>query len=427
LFKIKKEILKDFFILILFKAVLDLSYIIFVNKLYAYSGFYLHLNFYKLIESWMLLWFVFIFLPHQQEKISAIGLQLLFLLMIVPILSLYGLLNGPRIYVYFIILSFSLTIVCTKIFPSIKITKIKGSGLFLFLLLTLFIAFIYIYIIHIRGIPNLKALNLYKVYEIRKEAPHGVFLMGYLVVWLANVLNCFYIGFAWYRRKYILLSFFLFLQFFLYLIMAHKYYLFGPILLLFFLYFLKKKNFLRFSMLGLIGIILASLFLHKFNITSLPGALFVRRTLFVPAQISFQYYDYFSNNEKMYLSHSKVGLGLHENPYASYNLPYAKFMGLMYNNNPNRNLNTGYMGDAYMNFGYSGMLIFSFILAIGFILADIFSRNTSIFVTMGAMIIPISNLVNGALFTNMLTGGFMLSLLVILLYDNRKYRWILKK
>jgi oligosaccharide repeat unit polymerase len=261
------------------------------------------------------------------------------------------------------------------------------------------------------------ALDFLKVYEIRRMEGFSVPLMGYFVVWLSNVLNCFFIGLAWHKRKFVLLSLIILLQFLLYLMMAHKSYLFSPILLLFLFYFVKVKKFFQLSVAALAGIIFISLILFELNVTVMPASLFIRRTLFVPAKNSFLYYDYFSDHEKMYLSHSKIGFGLYKNPYEDYKLPYTKFMGLIYHDNPNMSMNTGYMGDAYMNFGFGGMLIFSVILALIFTLADSLSQNTNIFVVMGATVIPITNLVNGGLFTNMLTGGFLLSLLIVFLYD----------
>lgn len=425
--KISKKTLLDLFLLLVFKAMLEVSYKLIINPIYGYSGFILDLNFLKLFESYIFLIPIFLFLPRGQEKISTIGLKLLFLLIIVPTLSIYALTNAPRLYLYFLLVSFCITIFTVKIFPMIKIKKTRNTNIILVYIIGVITFIVYTVLIEINGIPTLKALVFANVYEIRSEVSWGLPIMGYLVPWQANIVNCFLIGFIWYKRRYFALILVAGLQILLFLIAGHKSFLFSPLLVIFVIYAVQKKKLMSLSLVGLISIILFSLALHQLQITNMPASLFIRRALFMPAKISFNYHDFFSQNEKMYLSQSKVGLGLAENPYEDYGMSTANMMGMIYLDELGCHMNTGYMGDSYMNFGFAGMVIFSLILGLIFVAADSFSKNQSIFVAIAVFAKPISGLTNGALFTVMLTGGLVLSFLFIYLLREGERIWCFRR
>jgi len=409
----------EFLLLITFKVLLEVSYVHFVSPLYEYTGFSLDLNMVKLFESYISLTVLFFCLPQGEKKISTVGFQLLFLLMIVPSLSLYALINGPRIYLYFFIASFCLTMSTVKIFPIVKMKKIKNANFILFFLLGIISIFVYIVLLKLNGVPNLRAIALSTVYEIRSEVNYGSEIMGYLLKWQANVINCFLIGLAWYKRKYFVMLLVLGLQVVLFLICAHKSFLFSPFLVLFLLYAIERKQLMLFSLASLVIVILFCFALYELKVTNFPASMFIRRVLFVPARISFSYYDFFSKNEYLYLSHSKMGFGLMEDPYEDYDMSVAHMMGMIYSDNPEKSMNTGYLGEAYMNFGFGGMLIFSLMLGLVFVVADSISKKTSITIAIAAIAMPIVSLVNGAFLSRMLTGGFLLSLFVLWLYQER--------
>lgn len=425
--KISKKTLLDLFLLLVFKAILEVSYKLIINPIYGYSGFILDLNFLKLFESYIFLILIFFFLPRGQEKISTIGLKLLFLMIIIPTLSIYALTNAPRPYLYFLLVSFCITIFTVKIFPAIKLKKTRNTNIILVCVLGIITIIVYTVLIKINSIPSLRALVFANVYEIRSEVSYGPSIMGYLVPWQANIVNCFLIGFTWYKRRYFAFILVAGLQLLIFLITAHKAFLFNPLLILFLIYAVKRKRLMSLSLVGFISIVLFSFALYELKITNMPASLFIRRTLFVPAKISFDYYDFFSQNEKTNLSQSKIGLGLFENPYEDYDMSTANMMGMYYYNDAKCNMNAGYMGDAYMNFGFVGMLIFGSIVGLIFVVADSFSRNISIFAAIAFFVKPITGLVNGALFTVMLTGGFLLSFLFIYLFREGERIWCFRR
>lgn len=417
--KINKVRLIEFILLVIFKALLEIAYIYFVYPLYAYRGFTFNLNVIKLIESYLFITFLFFILPSGDNKISKIAIKILFLIMIVPVLSFYALANRERLFVYFFIIGFCLTIMIIKNSPTIKIKKIKSLNLIMFSCLGIISILVYVILIKLNGIPDLKAIYFSTIYEIRRELSLGPKIMGYLFKWQGNVINCFLIGLAWYKRKYFYLILPLGLQFLLYLICAHKKFLFSLFLILFLIYATKKQRLMRLTLISLIMVVLLSLAFFLTNISRKPASMFIRRTLYVPALVSYNYYDFFSKNPKMYLSESKMGFGLVENPYKDYNMNITNIMGLTYLNNPNTHMNTGYMGNSYMNLGLVGMLTFSLIFGLILKIADSISKKTNISIAIAAMAVPLVSLTNGALFSVMLTGGFLFSLILVWLYTEK--------
>ena len=160
--------------------------------------------------------------------------------------------------------------------------------------------------------------------------------------------------------------------------------------------------------------------IYAVGLSITPGSLFIRRVLFIPAQVNFYYYDFFSTNELTYLSQSHLGLPFSiQNPYEGYDNT-AKMMGALYTNNPECHMNVGYMGDAYMNFGSLGVLLFSVILGVIFLVLDSIAARTSKIIAVAAMALPIKSLINGALFTVLGTHGLLLSILMVSLYSKRR-------
>lgn len=416
--RVRKKSVQELILLIIFKVLLEVAYIVFVNPNYAYSGFILDPNGIKFLESYIFLLFLYFFLPPGERRISAIGTKLLFVTMIVPMLSWYALANQPRAYLYLSVMGFWITLLIIQIFPRIRIKKPVGLTTPLLVGIGILSIGVYMILIKINGLPTLKALDLSKVYEIRRVVTWGPVVMGYLVPWLANIINPFLLSIAWYKRRYAALLGIIGLQLFLYLITAHKSFLFAPLLVGFVIYAIHRRNLLKLSLWGLIAGISCSLAVYAMGWSVTPASLLIRRVLFVPAQVSFYYYDFFSKHQLMYLA------GSHLNPFLSspYNMPIPHLIGKIYFNSPATWVNTGYLGDAYMNFGFLGIFLFSAILGIIFIILDSIAVKTDITIVAGATIVPILSLTNGALFTVLGTDGLLLGMIIVWLYSQRENR-----
>jgi hypothetical protein len=349
-----------------------------------------------------------------EKKPSTIALNTLNIIMIIPILSIYALKDESRLYVYFIALSFLLTLYLCKNIPRIKNTLNLSSNSLVYSIVAVFTFIVYGLMVYFNGIPSLELFDLSKVYTIRGTVDYGFGFMDYLVGWQAKIINVFFITMFWVKKKKKLFIASVALQIFLFLITSHKAYFFYPILLPFIMFFIKRNKFNIYSLVGLTSITWVSLLIHFLGVNKLIAAMFVNRTLFLPAQISFQYHEFFSKNGLVMLSHSIFGF-LFKQPI--YEIHPIRVIGINYytNNWPN----TGYLADAFMNFGYLGMIIFSIIFAFILKLIDSLSYSPGKrLITSGMMVFFMISFTNGALLTNLLNGGVLFFILFLLLFKD---------
>ncbi|WP_339226794.1 hypothetical protein NSQ77_14730 [Oceanobacillus sp. FSL K6-2867] len=401
--------LKEITILLLIKASLEISYIFYVYPKYQYMGFYLDISVSKWVLSNFLLIFLFYTLRSTEKNFSSILLKILLIVMIIPTLSLYGLKGESTLFLLFFVFSFALTSLIVRL-PLISIWSININIRYIYMLLGFLILIVFVNLLVFNGLPSLTAINLFDVYDVRKSVNYGLPLMGYLVPWLGKVINPFLIGMFLYKKEIRWSIFFLFLQILLYLYTGHKSFLFSPLIIISFIYFQRKgRVYLKLST-SILLVIIISLILAVYGMNT-GATLFIRRTFFLTAQNYYYYFDFFSHNEFVKLSHS-IFEGLYTYPYSL--LP-PNLIGEAYYHNPEGWVNTGYLADAYMNFGFLGMIVFS--LLFGFLLLIIDSIKTPLVLKVAALLIPMYALRSGAFFTSLLTGGILLGIVITYLYS----------
>ena len=416
--KIKKATLIDFLLLVVIKILLEISYTFYVGKLYGYYGFVSSLSIYKLVESYLAFIVVFMFLPKSEKNVSSIVMRFLFLVMIIPMQSFYALADEARAFFYLFNISFLLTIIVCALMPKCSIKKIKHSNRLLIFVLVVLSLVTYILLIRSNGLPSLLAFNLSKVYQIRSSIIYNPRILMYFVFWQVKVINPFLIGIFFTKKQYKRLLLVMFMQLFIFLLTGHKSILFSPILVLTVIHVIKKEKIMLtlVSKLLILGIGV-SLIVFLMNISEWPANLLIRRVLFVPALNYFHYYDFFSHNEYLYLAEGQIGkLFSLTSPYS---IPIVNLIGKIYYNNVNTSANTGYLGDAYANFGWYGMLIYSVVLGLLLKVFDTFASKSELTIAVAVIIIPMFSLIESALLTTILSNGLIMSMIFIYLYKNK--------
>ena len=147
--------------LFLYRALIDLSYIYVISPMYAYSGFYLEINQFKFLESYVLLFIFSLLLRHKINKPSEFFTLFLFSILVVPILSIYSLQDKSREFLYMVLLSFIIIIITSKI-TQIKLPIIRNGDKFAVTISLLTGILLFSWIIIRGGLSYLK-LNLLKV------------------------------------------------------------------------------------------------------------------------------------------------------------------------------------------------------------------------------------------------------------------------
>jgi oligosaccharide repeat unit polymerase len=413
----KKSILWAFLLFFFYKITLDFSYYYVISKVWEYSRFDLNLNILKFIESFFLLIVIFVLMPKSKEKLSNIMVWLLILLSYVPMLTLFAFMDQPRSYMYAVAGFWLLVFLLLKI-PAISFVSLKNSQSKI-IRYSIFIGLsgIVFFLIY-KYVGFFLNFDLTKVYNIRREYHQmGVPFLGYFLNWLAYIINpTFFVIFS-IKKRWILSAVIIFLQILLFSVTGAKAFLFALPFVLILMWVAGRKNILALMTSGLIVIILIGMFSYWLVDDLWISSLFARRTLLVPAQLSFLYYDFFSQNAHTFLSQHHVFQNFTEYPY---HLNPPHLIGEVYFNEPELGANNGLYADAYMNFGFIGFVLWAFLLTIILKLIDSFSRNKKIITTIAVVAMPTLSLVNSALLTCLSTHGLLLSLIILYLLPKER-------
>lgn len=417
----KKNSLSSFISIILLKVIFDYLYYQYVSKFFRVDLLYLDYSFEKHVYSYIILAIISVFvisILNHPNKPSRVIILLLFLSIIMPLLTLYAFQNAPSNYVLTLMSCFLIIIIQLKFLPNFRV-KVLHSSLIkvLFGVVTIIYIYVYSYLILTGGIARFN-FNLEEVYDVRAEyiitATKGPFL-GYFITWIGNSFNMGILCWGLIKKNKKLMLLAIVLQLFLFGMTNFKSFLFAPLLVIFLYFFTTKKKLLLYSTLSVSALLLLSYFYFIIFNDHQWSSMFIRRQFFIPSNLHLIYYDFFKQdyNPFIYLSNSIFQLFL-EYPYE---VSVPRIISWEYWNK-DFGPNVGFLGDAYSHFGFMGMFIFSAMLGIILKVLDSFVIVLPSNLISALIAIPAFSLVNSALFTTMLTHGFLISLLTLLIMSN---------
>lgn len=419
---------------LLFRVVLDFLYASFMSRFYASSptlSFPLIANSVpRLLESYAIALGLAICLVaslYNRWRPSGIVLVLYFVVVMLPLSSLYGLADASASFVYAATISFAVLIAATELLPMVKVPR---PGRYLFYLGLLAVvgisAYVYGWLSLTGGLERLN-FDLLSVYEVRADyvQTRGP-LIGYFVPWQANVFNLIILCYGLEKRNYWLLGLVSLAQLFLFGMTGHKSFLMAPLLAggVFFIW--QKKNAISYVLLGASLVAVASYAYFLITGNMFVPSLFIHRLLFVPAGLHLVYYDFFSQPEHpLYMLSDSLLSNFVQNPYgiSMPSLITSSYWDVDFNPN------VGYLGDAYGNFGVLGMLLFSAILGVALRIVDGVGSSLPSHFVAAAISMPAISITQSALFTSMLTHGLIPAILMLWIFralvgarDGRKSR-----
>ncbi|WP_019143181.1 hypothetical protein [Noviherbaspirillum massiliense] len=269
--------------------------------------------------------------------------------------------------------------------------------------------------------------DLTKVYDFRTDAANnlpGVFgyispPMGKVVVPIGLVLSLIY-------KRYASAFLYLISAVLIFGLTANKAPLFNPFLVLFIYLISSSKNLTVKFNVGILIVILLSIgdFWMAVNQDNSNGSfgwvgsLMLARMFFLPPEINYMYYDFFSNHEWVFFSDSKITLGLLNYPYP---LDAPHLIGRYYFNSDITSANTGWIGSGYMHAGFAGMLAYAALTAVIFKYVDACARRSGeLGLVTASIVIPIFSLVTASdLPTTILTHGLWANMILIACFQKR--------
>lgn len=401
--------------LVIYRVSLDIAFLTFLDTEFYYSGFRLNFSFINYSLSWILLLYLFIFIPKQSDKISNTTLQLLFLMMYVPFSSFFGMTKNSLEWFLIFSLFWLIVVYLLNLKFSFKIIKPPKKSTQKNVFFTLLFFVIIVFVILFYKVDFKLNFDIYAVYDIRAEKlTESIPLAGYFVTWTAKVFLPFLLVYSILKIKPRLnfqTIFILVLFFIIFSITGHKSYLFAVPMLIGSILLLRTSNFYltTLTVLSSLTILGVSFYMAFGSVDIL--TLLVRRTLFIPAQISFYYHDFFQDNH-VYLSNGIMS------PF--FNYPFDAeppfLIGEHYFSKPEMSANNGIISDGYMNFGIIGVIIYSIILVIILKLLDSLTLNKNKYILWPLIFLGVKSLIDGALLTSLWTHGFFLAIFLCFLY-----------
>ncbi|MEN3295663.1 MAG: hypothetical protein V7642_4916 [Burkholderiales bacterium] len=364
--------------------------------------------------------------PIKAERPSTLFYHVTLTFVLIPMLVMFYAQNNSPDYIAMVIACYALSVFLLfglKVNPPrIAITSKSELRRILFV-----IACVYIASIFLLGGHRYLNFDISKVYDLRDEAADnlpGIFgyispLMGKVVVPIAFVLSLLY-------RKYVMALVFFGISVLIFGLTAHKAPLFFPFLILFVYIVSTGKNLtLKFN-LSVLAILLLCLWdfvlLQKYGPDGgfgWVGNLVLRREFFLPGQINYWYYDFFSRHGFVWFSNSKITLGMLDYPYP---LDVSYLIGREYMESERTGANTGWFGSGYMQAGFAGLLLYAAATAAIFKYIDACARQTGerALIT-AAVVIPVFALITSTdLLTAFFTHGLYVNLLLIACFNRKE-------
>lgn len=406
-----------FFIsLILFRFVLDLSYVLVLAPHFSSVGYELSYEPLRYLFSWAAYFSLFFTLRSRFLLIRDYVFITVVLSLWAPLTSLWGLdANRPVYPVFVSFLSYSLVyafvIVSERLLP-LKLPYVKNGrrlGFSISFGLMIFLVIWYLY----SGV-NLN-LNLSKVYEFRRDneelAAFGFF--AYLNNWIYKVFAVYVLSYLLLKKRFLYAGFVFLIFVFYFSASAHKSVLFTPVLIVAIWFYFHKFQSMVLVPIGFSAIVGLSVFTFFVFDDVWVSALFPNRVFMIPAHLTFLYFEFFDNNQFLYYSNSFLK-GLVEYPYSQ---GLAQLMG-DYSGQPGTAANNGFVSSAYAQAGLHAVIIYS--VFVGFLIAfvDRFLKKGEIqpWFALVILVIPVRDfLISIDLLTTMLTGGMFWAFLLLFL------------
>lgn len=333
------------------------------------------------------------------------------LLIVIPFCTLYAHLSYPEWNLFVVVLGFVSVAGFAAIMPTPRIPH-PGPWMRVVLggLAAAMVLYLYGGLIAGGGLTRLN-FDWNRVYHVRAELQEATFpFMGYALQWTGYVLNMALLVYFAHRARRDAMArvgtlAVILMQVLLFAMTNFKAFLLIPFVVVGIVLLLRRYDAFRAGMAGAaIGIGVLSV-IHAFG--SLWGSGVMDRIYFVPASLHSLYIQYFSNHPWVLLG-ATVG-DFFGSTYQENMVQVIAWEYWGYEFSPN----VGWIGDAYGNFGAAGVVAFAFVLAGLLRVGDKLAQRLPPGVAEGLLSGYAIVLVNSALLTSILTGGYAVALITM--------------
>ena len=422
--RISRSQLLFFISLIFYRLVLLYIYDNHIVETYSYYGFSVNLSTLSVaVVSWGMYLIVAAMLSvlPSLERPSSVVVIILFCSSYVPCGIYFDRSQLPIYYSVALFLYWAILIFSLRIVPAVSLSfnhstavlkheNNKRLGDIVVLIMALIVS-----VIKFRHNGLYFHFDLLDVYQVRLAARSQSFgvLSAYLMTW-GSLIFAIRGVIAFSHRNYLLVVIMFFMELVVFSIAAHKFHLFVlPVALVLSKIYRVGMIYLipiGFSALCFMSALARIVFDSVILIYAIPF-----RQLFLPAFITGNFVDYFSNHTPDFLQQSILGrLGMK----SEYELPIPFLIDAYYSDG-SASANTGLLADAYANFGFYGVFIFPVMFAVVLRMLDSASGKIGLKYNFGVIVFLSIAFLNMAFFTALLTGGVLVSLFFLRTQSDR--------
>jgi len=403
---------------LLFRALLEASYVNIVSTVFGYLGYSINFQLSNYILSWLIFILSFVMVRGRITRVSDYFFITALLGVLAPITILYGYDANrdllPLLTVY-------VALFLTYIISHIKFFSFKGLptikyGMGIAVVVSLVFVVLLIVWYFVSGVKF--NLDFSKVYEFRRGnaeiAARGI--LAYTNNWTYQIFNVTLFTFALLYKRYFIAVILFLIQVYFFAASAHKAVLFYPVLVVGIWFYFRKTNSAVVVPFIFSSVIVASLLTYYFMGDVTASSLFSRRVFFVPARLTYDYFEFFASNPNVYWSNS-ILKSLVEYPY---DRPVGEVIG-QFLGKDDLNANNGFVSMGFAHAGYLGVIFYSILVGILLrFIDDITFLSLPLWVSLSLTIVPLrSFLISTDLFTAMLTHGFFVAIIIIYLVRSK--------
>jgi len=392
---------------------------------YGYAGFVDELNLDKFFIALVMV-IAIAALMKDSNRLSDLFLNIAFALIVVPSLVIFAGTDLPFRFPAITVFGLLVMIVSAKLVraKTFKMPALSENFLLFILLVAVSLG--------IGGVVALGGLRYWnldisKVYEFRSDASGnlpGIF--GYILSIIGKTVIPFGMVLALNARRWFVMFVFAGMSLMLFGLTANKALILYPVLVYFFFFAARSPNIARIFIASLCTLLLISvldlLIVWHYD-TEWSGwftSLLIRRALFVPSLLNWEYIDYFSSADKYFWANSKVSFGLVSSPH---HLNMANLIGQEYFGRAETSANTGWIGSGYANAGLVGVALYSVLAGALLAFLDKYSNKVGAQMVIAAFIVPFIVLATSTdLTTVFLTHGLIAGLLILALLGDRRLK-----
>lgn len=414
---------------ILYKCLLDLYYLNVMHPVWYSSGLGCNPDFVRYVLSWVLLVAGYVGMPKEENSNLGFFFQIQWFLTVMPMLTLYVFDSDQTStiymgYVFAVIIVENILVQRLKNITPVKLkTKADIRQHFTVALAITAIACVAIIILW-NSFEGLRAFDFEYIYKMREklEFPRG---FGYIEAWVTRIVIPFLYIKCLSEKKYVGAALALGMQVFLFMILGYKFLVLEMVVFtgVFIIWKLKipvKAIAFGLNLLVFIGLVsykMESYGTHSINLKI--NALLGDRTLFIPALYKFRYYNFFSEHPKVWFSNGLIGKCLGETNLYKYSLGYT-IDGWHRGGTMLADFNTGYLGEAYAQMGFCGMMLMGILLVIIISFINSYSRYMPDAILLGFIGYIAIVMNDGSLLTACITGGIWLIILICMIYSRKE-------